>query len=554
MNRFYRLLAFGYFPKELPPIFKTRSFARHTFNLSSIESYIDNKWQRPSPFLLQQKAHYRRKLDIVSPQAILGQSHIIASNYNDLQALFNFFPGDCSRPAFNRKTKFRRAVRPFAIGKGYSHRKLELRSRFPVILKLDVKNYYRSIYTHSIPWAIHGKQYAKTNLREDNLGNSLDRSFRLGQDGQTIGIPTGPDSSFIIAEVILSRLVHEMITRNELRSGRIVRYYDDIEYGCESEVEAHRILSKFEGALREYELEINPDKVSIFSGPKAVEAPWLYKLRKFEWQVDQKTDELLEIFSYVSSLAESFPEDHIFRYFLQKMRTTIVREDAWPIYQRILLALFQENRGNAKEIFDQFTYYREIGWPINKKAMKEALDRKVHHQLSGVVTSDLSWTIYGYLLFDLRISKDLLRSVLKGGDCPSMVLATKIIYQNNISLKSEINSIVRLWGKDVLNSSEWLFAYEILANQWHNRYNSIELPDNCALYEHMRDNSVSFIDDEAMSQISLPPPFRRQIEDAEHEDELTEDWLSTVLVDEEDVDESDDEGDDDVADADWRYY
>lgn len=126
-----------------------------------------------------------------------------------------------------------------------------------------------------------------------------------------------------------------MIDRNELHPDRIVRYYDDIEYGCESEVEAHRILAKFEGALREYELEINPDKVTIFSGPKAVGAPWMYKLRKFEWQTEQKTDELLEIFSYVSNLAESFPEDHVFRYFLRKMRTTLVRENTWPIYQRM---------------------------------------------------------------------------------------------------------------------------------------------------------------------------------------------------------------------------
>ena len=488
----------------------------------------------------------------------MGQSHIIASNYSNFRALYCSFPGDCSRPAFNRKTKFQRAVRPFAIGREYSHQKLQLRSRFPVILKLDIKNYYRSIYTHSIPWAIHGKQYAKTHLRENNLGNSLDRSFQHGQDGQTIGIPTGPDTSFIIAEVILSRLVQGMIDRNALRPDRIVRFYDDIEYGCESELEAHRILAKFEEALREYELEINPDKVTIFTGPKAIEASWLYNLKKFEWQDDLKADELLEIFSYVSSLAESYPEDHVFRYFLQKMRTTLVRENAWPTYQRILLSLFQENRGNAKEVFDQFTYYREIGWPINKRAVKEALDRKVRHQLSGVVTSELSWAIYGYLLFDLQISKDLLRSVLKNGDCPSKVLAAKIIYRRNISLKTEINSIVRHWGEDVLNSSEWLFAYEILTNRWHNRYISIELPDNCALYEHMRDNSVSFIDDEAMSQINLPPPFRRQLEDADEEVESIENWIETLLADDVDIDESEGEGegegeDDDISDAESSY-
>lgn len=549
MNRFYRLIAFGYFPKELPPIFKTGSFASHTYNLSSIKSYIENKWQRPTPFLLQQKAHYRRRLDIVAPHAILGQSHLIAKNYTELQALFCSFSGYCSRPAFNRKTKFQRAVRPFAMGKGYSYHKLGLRSRFPIILKLDVKNYYRSIYTHSIAWAIHGKQYAKTHIREGNLGNSLDRSFQCSQDGQTTGIPTGPDTSFIIAEVILSRLVQGMIDRDELRPDRIVRYYDDIEYGCESEVEAHRILSKFEDALREYELEINPDKVSIFSGPKGVETPWLYKLRKFEWQTEQKADELLEIFSYVSSLAESFPEDHVFRYFLRKMRTTLVREDAWPIYQLILLALFQENRGNAKEVFDQFTYYREIGWSIDKKAVKEALDRKVRHQLSGAVTSELSWTIYGYLLFNLQISKDMLLSVLKGGDCPSKVLATKIIYQRNIPLKSEINSIVRFWGGDVLNSSEWFFAYEILTNRWHNRYCSVELPSNSALYEHMRDNSVSFIDDEVMSQVNLPLPFRKKINNVDEVDPIDH-QLSRLQADEVDVDELEDE----VSDADSIYY
>jgi hypothetical protein len=112
MNRLYRLLAFGYFPKELPPIFSTRTFAKYTFNLNDIENYVDTKWQRPAPYLLQQKPHYRRKLDILGPQAYLGLSSHIALNYNDLRRYFTNHPGNCSRPAFNRKTKFQRAIRP----------------------------------------------------------------------------------------------------------------------------------------------------------------------------------------------------------------------------------------------------------------------------------------------------------------------------------------------------------------------------------------------------------------------------------------------------------
>jgi len=167
MNRFYRLLAYGYFPKELPPIFSTRTFAKHTFDLSDINTYSNRKWQRPCTYLLQQKVHYRRKLDIVGPQSFLKQADLISNNYETVQSLISIHDGNCSRPAFNRKTKFHRAVRPFAIGRGYAQRKLKLRSRFPIILKLDVKNYYRSIYTHSIAWVFHGKTYSKTHFREE---------------------------------------------------------------------------------------------------------------------------------------------------------------------------------------------------------------------------------------------------------------------------------------------------------------------------------------------------------------------------------------------------
>jgi len=265
---------------------------------------------------------------------------------------------------------------------------LELRSRFPLILELDIKNYYRSVYTHSIPWAIHGKDYAKTHLREDNLGNNLDRAFQAGQDGQTIGIPTGPDTSFIISEVILCRILDDMLSNGLIQRDRFLRYYDDMEYGCESEEEAHRVLASFEDRLRDFELEVNPDKIQILSGPQHIESPWLFPLRAVEWKEGISTNLLMEMFSFVAELAQKYPHDHVFRYFLRKMRNTIVTEEAWNSYQRILLSVFQENRGNAKEVFDQFSYYRYIGWKIDQGALKEALDRKVQHQLTRGATSE----------------------------------------------------------------------------------------------------------------------------------------------------------------------
>jgi len=248
-----------------------------------------------------------------------------------------------------------------------------------------------------------------------------------------------PKSSF-------SRIVDELISNERIKQDRFIRYYDDIEYGCEDEGETHKVLAAFEDALGDFELEINPEKVEIFSGPSAIESAWLYRLRDIQKKEGIKANEITEIFSFLAELAQRYPNDHVFRYFLRKMRTSVVDESAWDAYQRILLSLFQENRGNAREVFDQLSYYKAIGWRLNRKALKEALDRKVHNQLTRAATSELSWAVYGYMKFDININKELAEMVLHRGDCPSRVLVTKIIFDRGLALKSSINSIIRSWG------------------------------------------------------------------------------------------------------------
>lgn len=86
--------------------------------------------------------------------------------------------------------------------------RLENRAGKMVVLKTDISRFYPSIYTHIIPWVVEGKIEAKKDRSNINkLGNMLDKTFEWSQDGQTFGLPIGPDISFIIAEVILRFIV-----------------------------------------------------------------------------------------------------------------------------------------------------------------------------------------------------------------------------------------------------------------------------------------------------------------------------------------------------------
>ena len=56
--------------------------------------------------------------------------------------------------------------------------------QYKCLIKTDIKNFYPSIYTHSIPWALHGKEEIRNGKRNNYylVGNCLDKLFQNAND------------------------------------------------------------------------------------------------------------------------------------------------------------------------------------------------------------------------------------------------------------------------------------------------------------------------------------------------------------------------------------
>ena len=82
--------------------------------------------------------------------------------------------------------------------------------KYKYILKTDIKNFYPSIYTHSIAWALHTKELIRRKGNRTDystfLGLKLDRLFQAANDGCTNGIAIGPAISDLIGEIILGAI------------------------------------------------------------------------------------------------------------------------------------------------------------------------------------------------------------------------------------------------------------------------------------------------------------------------------------------------------------
>jgi len=108
--------------------------------------------------------------------------------------------------------------------------------KYDAMVQIDVSKCFDSIYTHSLPWAILGKDQTKFSLDEskDTFGGQFDALMQNLNHKETNGIVIGPEFSRIFAEIILQSVDVELLKK--LAKGEnlthkvdyeIFRYVDD---------------------------------------------------------------------------------------------------------------------------------------------------------------------------------------------------------------------------------------------------------------------------------------------------------------------------------------
>ena len=193
-NRLIRLLNRGFYPTELPPVFRTRRFSR-------IEGLIpqDLRYWGSTTFFdgATYKGHLRT-FGVINPISYLFLSRHIADEWGQIASVLRLSRCTGARPAFPSGGTDGRAITVASIASQRTAQR-HLASAYPVIATLDINRFYGSIYTHSIPWAVLGKQEAKAAMANGTLNGTwsdvLDRLTRNCNQRQTVGIAIGPDTS-----------------------------------------------------------------------------------------------------------------------------------------------------------------------------------------------------------------------------------------------------------------------------------------------------------------------------------------------------------------------
>lgn len=148
---------------------------------------------------------------------------------------------------------------------------IKLGLKYQYVFDADITDCYGAIYTHSISWALHGKEVMKVQrINSDYLGNRIDWLIQKMRYGQTNGIPQGSVIMDFIAEILLGHIDVELTTRLSgvgPDSFKIIRYRDDYKVFTNDPELGRRIIKELSELLSTFGMKLNTDKTKMRSDP-----------------------------------------------------------------------------------------------------------------------------------------------------------------------------------------------------------------------------------------------------------------------------------------------
>lgn len=519
------ILARGYFPKELPPPFNTKLFGTFSETAPAVfcldttkKGSKANLISRPAVHNQARTGTLRRKLTIPNPVNQYQVARAVAEGWVELKAACALSPISLTTPRYMKHGA--RAISPHSPFDAIPVARARSRTASRYLLATDLSQFYPSIYTHSIPWALHTKSVAKAKPNDYSLlGNVLDLAIRNGQDKQTIGIPIGPDTSLVIAEAILSSVDAQLagtITR------RGFRYIDDIACGFRTIAEAEETLGRLQHLIGDLQLQLNPRKTRIVELPAELEASWVPHLRLFAFRSStagaQQTD-LLSYFGRAFELAASQRGEAILRYSVQRMRSVTIFEQNWPLYESLLLQCLSVEPGTAPAVIGELYKYH-LRMPLDRSRITESLHQLIEDHAPLHHGSEVVWALWGAICVGCTLDAKVVEKSLLASDPCVALCALHARAKGLVTGPVDVSTLEALMHDGELTDAQWLLAYEANIKGWLPNKDG---KDFVAAHKHfgpMKAAGVSFYDEAAKLAVTVKPVVLQDYGDTDDDFDL----------------------------------
>ena len=277
--RIHFLKGSSYFNNDVPPYISFEPILSDVAAVLSGKNFAEFKSCSPNDFsgvnysfLANKDGKFAwRPFELIHPAIYVSLVNVIcdSTNWAIIQKRLSEFEGGavecCSEPVVSTDHQKDVAAQISSWWQKIEQQSLEFSLEFSHILHTDVVDCYGSLYTHSIPWAIHGLKESKEKKGKDSLlGNKVDAHIQAGRYGQTNGIAQGSVLMDFIAEIVLGYVDEQInLALGEPTNFRILRYRDDYRIFANSDDRVEEILKVISEKLMPVGMKLSVSKTLL---------------------------------------------------------------------------------------------------------------------------------------------------------------------------------------------------------------------------------------------------------------------------------------------------
>lgn len=300
-----------------------------------------------------------------------------------------------------------------SIEQGQQEVDLSIGKRF--LARTDIANFYPSVYSHAVPWALVGHDEAKRNHRNRSCWyNEIDSAIMSTSKGETHGIPVGPATSNIVADIILFRVDEELSRKYTFR-----RFNDDYTAFCETDTEASNFILDLASALGKYNLYLNSGKTKIDSLPRPIDGPWKAALLASNPTGEHvPAYEATRYLSLAVDISQKFPEASAVKYAIKALRP----------YQRLSeeacnsVFIYGLNLAVHQPIIMPYVASIMDDYRISPQGRVESIHKILNANIEGRNVDGVSWMVYCLTKHNVAIPHELAEKIVASSECIPMLL------------------------------------------------------------------------------------------------------------------------------------
>lgn len=500
LQRLKVLIKKGFFPAELPPVFHCNDFSKYA-------GFLEKSWDEDQIFSQgYHKCRYerysyprydylRRNLAIVNPVPQFFLSKEIADNWIKIRRFIKESAPSLTPPLIAEGLS-RAIIQPDF--EQVSEKKISIKAHHNYTVSSDISRFYPTLYTHVIPWALHGKSWSKRNLGsasyKTSTGARLDTFVRATQENQTIGIPIGPDSSRILSEIVAVAIEANVKRQINFSEQSYFRNVDDVFFGTDTRADADAFVTTWTQALQEYELQVNYEKTSVGELELPEQNEWAFELSHFIAPSKVKSRSRIEhFFDIAFNHARKHPKSNVLLYAVRSSTSLKVTQRDWNIYEDLILRAARLNPTVLPALTEILFDKNMAGFPVDLKKISKLVNDIISTGITSGHLAEISWALFIARGLKIKIPMDLSKKIVH---IKSSVCALLFLDMRNRGLVPKSVS-TRFWESFMtssgLRSDMWLLAYEAHIKGW--LHSSATYVDDDHYFSCLKAKKVSFYDE-----------------------------------------------------------